>query len=214
LDIGQKERMKMKRHKLSAVIRTNKGRQVRREKQVPAVLYGRGMEAVQLAVPELEVNHFISHGSSNALIDLAVGKEQYTVMLKDLQLNRVKGTVLHVDFIVVDLGQKLTATVPVHLQGEAEGVKSGGVLQFQAREVEVKCLPTEIPHGFDLDISALNIGDSKTVADLMVAGDIEILTPETEVIVSVLAPRLADEQTETTETDDEMESPEQEPETE
>jgi len=205
----------MKRYKLNAEVRNGKGRQVRNNKQVPAVLYGRNLEPVNLAVPESEINHFINHGSANALIDLAVGQDAYTVMIKDLQRNRIKGDILHIDFYAVDLSQKLTASVPIHLIGEAEGVKAGGVLQHQTREVEVKCLPTAIPQGLDLDISLMGIGDTKTIADLTVAGDVEILTPPEEVIVSVLAPRLAEEEeTEATEGEEITETPEQEAETE
>jgi large subunit ribosomal protein L25 len=194
----------MQLHKLNAVIRTGKGRLVRRVDQVPAVLYGRDMDAVSLAVPEAEVNYFINHGSANALINLAVGQDSYTVMMKDLQRDWIKGSILHVDFYAVDLKQELVTTVPVHLRGEAAGIKEGGVLQHQTREVEVRCLPTDIPQGFDLDVSALNIGDTLTVADLDLGETkgVEILTPETEVVVSVLAPHIEEEETEETESED------------
>lgn len=189
----------MERYKLNAVLRSGKGRQVRREKQVPAVLYGPKMEAIQLALPQVDISHFVAHGSANSLVDLAVGQQTYTVMLKDIQRNKIRGDVQHIDFYAVDLEHKLTASVPIHLHGEPAGIKAGGVLQHQAREIEVRCLPAEIPQGFSLDISAMNIGDSRTVADLSVTGNIEILAPETEVIVSILAPRHAEE-TETTDT--------------
>ncbi|MGI6365787.1 MAG: 50S ribosomal protein L25 [Bacillota bacterium] len=205
----------MERYKLNAAIRTGKGRLVRRSKQIPAVLYGRNTETLNLAVPEAEVVHFINHGAPNALIDLVVAGETHTAMVKDLQRNKIKGEVLHIDFYAVDLKQELTTTVPIHLVGDAEGVRAGGILQQLTREIEVKCLPTEIPQSFDLDISAMNIGDTKTVADLEVTGNIEILTPEAEVIVSILAPRLAEEEEATETTDGETgETPEPEAETE
>lgn len=199
----------MERFTLNAVVRNSKGRQVRREKLVPAVLYGRGIEPSSLAVPEADINHFINHGSANALIDMAVGSESYTVMIKDLHRNKVKGNILHVDFYAVDLKQEITTAVVIHLQGEAEGVKAGGVLQHQTREIEVKCLPTAIPESFDVDISALNIGETLTVADLKVPQGVEVLSADTEVIVSVLAPRLTEE--DETETEETAEAPEQEP---
>ncbi len=208
----------MERYKLNATIRTGKGRQVRRENQVPAVLYGRNTETIQLAVPEAEIVHFINHGAPNTLIDLAVAGNSHTAMVKDLQRNKVKGDILHIDFYAVDLKQELTTTVPVHLTGEAEGVKTGGILQQQIREVEVKCLPTDIPQSYELDISALNVGDTMTVADLALMDNVEVLTAETETIVSILAPRLAEEEEETTETTDieeeVAETPEPEAETE
>lgn len=198
----------MKRYTLKAEIRAEKGRKVRRDALVPGVLYGRGVEPIQLALPEADVNHFTQHGTANMLIDLTAGKKKYTVMLKDLQRHRVKGDVLHLDFYAVDLEQKLTATVPIHLVGESPGVTEGGVLQQQTREIEVRCLPTEIPQGFELDISSIAIGDSRTVADIATLGDFEVLTPVTEVVVSVLAPRLEekdDDEHETEETEEEQE---------
>ncbi|MDD2281784.1 MAG: 50S ribosomal protein L25 [Eubacteriales bacterium] len=193
----------MKRYTLKADIRADKGHKVRRDNLVPAVLYGQGVEPIHLGLPEADVKQFVQRGTANMLIDLTAGKKKYTVMLKDLQRHRVKGDILHMDFYAVDLEQKLTATVPVHLIGEPLGVKEGGVVQQQTREVEVRCLPTEIPQGFELDISALAIGDSRTVADLSIEGDFEILTPETEVVVSVLAPRLeTEEEVETEETEE------------
>ncbi len=192
----------MKRYTLKADIRADKGHKVRRNNLVPAVLYGHGVGPIHLGLPEADVKQFVQHGTANMLIDLTAGKKKYTVMLKDLQRHRVKGDILHMDFYAVDLEQKLTATVPVHLIGEPLGIKEGGVVQQQTREVEVRCLPTEIPQGFELDISALAIGDSRTVADLAIEGDFEILTPETEVVVSVLAPRLETEEVETEETEE------------
>ena len=203
----------MKRHKLNAIVRTGKGRQLRRENLVPAVMYGQGMEAAVLAVPAADMKSFVQHGSINALIDLAVGDNTHTVMIKELQRDRIKDEVLHVDFYAVNLKEKLTTSVPIHLQGEAAGVKAGGVVQYQTREVEVNCLPTEIPDSFDLEISDMEIGDSKTVADLILTGDVEIMTPLTEVVVSIQAPRLEVE-TETTETDEMAPEQEQEPDTE
>ncbi|HBI56643.1 MAG TPA: 50S ribosomal protein L25 [Firmicutes bacterium] len=193
----------MKRYTLKADIRADKGHKVRRNNLVPAVLYGHGVGPIHLGLPEADVKQFVQHGTANMLIDLTAGKKKYTVMLKDLQRHRVKGDILHMDFYAVDLEQKLTATVPVHLIGEPLGIKEGGVVQQQTREVEVRCLPTEIPQGFELDISALAIGDSRTVADLAIEGNFEILTPETEVVVSVLAPRLeTEEEVETEETEE------------
>jgi large subunit ribosomal protein L25 len=205
----------MKRYSLTAVVRADKGYKVRRDKFVPAVLYGPGVEPIHLGLPEADVNQFMQRGTANMLIDLTAGKKKYTVMLKDLQRHRVKGDVLHMDFYAVDLEHKLTTSVPVHLIGESPGVKDGGILQQQTREIEVRCLPTEIPQGFEVDISTLAIGDSRTVADLSFEGDFEILTLETEVVVSVLAPRLETDEIEAEDTEEgQTEAPETETETE
>lgn len=183
----------MKQYALKADIRADKGYKVRRDAMIPGVLYGREVEPIHLSLPVADVNQLIQHGTANMLIDLTAGKKKYTVMLKDKQRHRIKGDILHLDFYAVDLEQKLTATVPLQLVGESPGVKEGGILQQQTREIEVRCLPTEIPQGFELDISSLGIGDSSTVADIVIPEEIEVLTPDTEVVVSILAPRLEEE---------------------
>ena len=205
----------MQRYILKAGTRAEKGYKVRREDLVPAILYGSGNAPVKLSLPKADVNQFLRWGTANMLIDLTAGDENYTVMLKELQRHRIRDEVLHMDFYVVDLTQKLNTLVPIHLIGESLGVKEeGGILQQQTRELEVRCLPTEIPQGFDLDINELSIGDSRTVADLSIEGDIEILTPSTEVIVSVLAPRLETEEEEEAEGVDEEQAEPAEAETE
>lgn len=197
----------MQRYALNAQLRTAKGRKARRDNFVPAVLYGAKVKPIHLNLANADVSQFIQRGTANMLIDLTAGAKKYTVMLKELQRHRIRGTVLHIDFYAVDLEHKLTALVPIHLVGDSPGVKAGGILQQQTREVEVRCLPTEIPQGFEVDISGLEIGDSQAVADLTIEGDFEILTAETEVVVSVLAPRF-DTETEPETEQDETEEPE------
>lgn len=192
----------MKLYTLNASARTDKGYKVRRDSLIPGVVYGSGVEPIHLSLPEADVNQFLQRGTANMLIELVLGTKKHTVMLKELQRHRVKGDVLHMDFYAVDLKHKLTTSVPVHLVGESPGAKEGGVLQQQTREIEVRCLPTEIPQAFELDISNLGIGDSKCVGDIQVLGEVEVITAETEVIVSVLAPRL--------ETEEEVEETEEE----
>lgn len=187
----------MKRYQLKATKRTVTGtaasRKLREQKQVPAVLYGRDMESVEISVPEANLLQIINQGSPNALIDLTVGRKKHITMLKDIQLHPIKGGIIHIDFYVVSMDRPITATVPIHIIGEAAGIGEGGTVQYQARDVEVKCLPGDIPERFDLDISALNIGDTKTVADLEFPDNIQLLTATDEVVVTVLAPRLLEE---------------------
>lgn len=180
----------MELYTLQGNIRTDKGYKVRRDNQVPGVIYGSGMEPIHVGLPEADISQLLQRGTANMLIELTAGKKKYTVMVKELQRHRVKGDVLHLDFYAVDLAHKLITAVPIHLVGESPGVKEGGILQQQTREIEVRCLPTEIPHAFEVDISDLEIGSSKAVGDMCLADDLEIITPETEVVVSILAPRL------------------------
>lgn len=193
----------MKRYKLRADKRTATGtgacRQLREQKMVPAVLYGRDMESVDISVSEADLLQIISQGSPNALIDLTVGRKKYITMLKEIQRHPIKGGIIHIDFYVVSMDRPITATVPIHIVGEAAGVSEGGTVQYQAREIQVKCLPGDIPERVELDVSALTIGDTRTIADLDLPEKVELLTPEDEVVVTVLAPRLVEEDADVTE---------------
>ncbi len=188
----------MKRYQLKATKRTDTGtgrsKRLREELQVPAVLYGRDMESEQISVSQSEVLQIINTGSANALIDLAVGRKKYTTMLKDIQLHPIKRDIIHIDFYVVAMDRPITTTVPISIIGEAAGVSEGGTVQYQAREVEVKCLPGDIPERIEFDISDLVIGDTRTVADLELPDSIELLTSEAEVVVTVLAPSMPEEE--------------------
>ncbi len=198
----------MKRYQLKATKRaetgTSSSRQLRQQLHVPAVLYGRDMESEQISVSQSEVLQIINTGSANALIDLSVGRKKYTTMLKDIQLHPIKRDITHIDFYVVAMDRPITTTVPISIVGEAAGVSEGGTVQYQAREIEVKCLPGDIPERIEFDVSELVIGDTRTVADLELPEDIELLTPESEVVVTVLAPRMPEEE----ELEDEGELPE------
>lgn len=177
------------------------GRQLRTEGKIPAVIYGKGSDnlLVQMNVKELK-GALHSGKGRNALFEInfegskAAGKT--TVMLRDLQVDPLKGNLLHADFYQVAMGEKIHAQAPVHLVGEASGVKAGGLLQQQIREIAIECLPGDIPEAINLDVSGLEVGHSLTVKDVTVSPNIKILAEEQGVIVSCLSPRVMDEATE------------------
>ncbi len=171
-------------------------RRLRSEGFVPGIVYGRGKEAVPVAVNGKDLAGVLALPTGmNTLIDLAVGKERDTVIIKDLAREILfRERYSHVDFLRISLAEKITVQVPVHLTGEPEGVKEGGILQQAMRELTVKCLPADIPEQIELDVSNLAVGESLTVADLKVGGDMEIVSDPSELVVTVLAPRAAGEE--------------------
>ncbi len=169
---------------------------LRREDNIPAVIYGRNKETKPILLNGKEFRQVLStEAGSNVVIDLSVTNgqdqdgEEETVMIKEIQRDiLVPERLLHVDLIRISLTEKLTVNVPIDLVGEPEGVKEGGVLQELKREVEVSCLPTAIPDQIEMDISQLKIGDNLTAQDLTLPEGVELLEDPEETLVSVLIP--------------------------
>ncbi|MDW7729381.1 MAG: 50S ribosomal protein L25 [Bacillota bacterium] len=173
--------------------------QLRVEEKVPAVIYGRGEETLPLLVDGRTLRQVLTSGGSNVLVDLAVkakGKKtrQETVMFKDIQRDILyQDRILHVDFIRISMTDKIEVAVHLNFVGEPAGADEGGVLSLVSREVQVKCLPGDIPEQFDIDISGLNIGDSVTADSLVLEGELELITPHDAVLAQVLAPMAEEE---------------------
>ena len=179
---------------------TTKGhlRQLRQDGFVPGIVYGRNKESMPVTVDSKDLMNVISQPSGmNTLVELVSDNIQDTVMVKELTRDILyHDRLTHIDFIRISLEDKLEVNVPVQLVGEPRGIKEGGMIQQSMREVTMKCLPTDIPELVELDVSGLDIGQSLTVADLAVPGDTEVLSDPAEVIVTVLAPRIAEEEAE------------------
>jgi len=184
--------------KLKAQIRKTVGngpaRLLRREGRVPAVLYGSKIETILLSIDIKDFEHILKEASvGSVLLNLQIqnGKtSSRSAMIKELQTHPVSGQFLHVDFYEIDMQKKITAKVPVVAKGKSIGVEVGGLLQYARRELEVLCLPTEIPEAIEVDISDLDIGDSIHVEDISLAGDIEIPADTNFTLVTILAPKV------------------------
>lgn len=181
---------------------TGKGgaRKIRAQGEVPAVVYGLGTESRNLAVKKGDIWEAIQgEAGLNVLIDLQVvdGKEKdsHLVMIKEVQRHPFKEMILHVDFLMVARDETVTMKVPIKIVGEQEsvGLKNGGTLQHSLWDVEVECLPADIPEGLSLDVSSLDIGDSLRVSDLDPPGEVSILVGPEDVVVNILAPRIVTE---------------------
>ena len=179
--------------KLNVNVRDGRGkgaaRQARISGRVPAVVYGRGIEPIAIDVDRREfLTALHTDAGMNVLLELQVGSEKILTLARELQRDPVKGTLLHADFVKIDVTQAVDVEVPVHVTGEAAGVKEGGVLEQPLFTVHVRCLPTDVPEGIDVDISHLNIGDSLRVGDLPTSETWEITNDPDTPVVTIAAP--------------------------
>ena len=176
---------------------TGKGaaRSLRREGKVPGVIYGHGREAESVTVDTATLNKvLVGISAATAIVDVTVdGRAPVKALIREIQRDPVAGTVLHLDLQHISLTERITVEVPIVLLGTPYGVKEGGgILEHLLREVEVECLPTDIPSKLEVDVSALQIGDSLHVSDLKVENG-EILTEATRAIAAVVPPTVLEE---------------------
>lgn len=181
---------------IAAQLRTSRGkneaRRLRAQGLIPAVLYGAGQEAVALVVePNAMLKILHSNTGHNTIFDVAVqGGETTPVMIVDWQLDPVKDRLLHVDLKRIDMSKRLRVSVPVQPQGEAKGVKQqGGLLEIVTREIEIECLPDEIPEHFTVDVTELMIGQALRAGEVPLSGSMKLLSPPDSVIAHVVALR-------------------------
>ena len=168
---------------------------VRRQGLVPAVVYGLGQDTVPVSVPSRELVHILAGAAgANTLITLKVDGSDQLALARQIQKHPVKGTLLHVDFIRVRADQEIQADVPVHLLGEAEGVKNGGVLEQALFTVSIEAKPADIPNALEVDISSLDIGGAVHVSDLVVPRGVKLNHEPEELVAQVAAPRVAEEE--------------------
>jgi large subunit ribosomal protein L25 len=146
----------------------NDARRVRREGKIPAVVYGAGKNALTVSVDPRQVSRILhSETGHNTVFDLAMDGERTKAMIVDWQYEPIKGSLLHIDLKRIAMDQKLRVNIPIELVGEPAGVKQqGGILEQIAREVEVECLPGDIPNAIDLDVSELVFGTVLRISDL------------------------------------------------
>jgi large subunit ribosomal protein L25 len=175
-------------------------KKMRREGIVPAVIYGPTIETTPLEINFKDLSKILdTGGSENVLIDVKIEGVKKTalsktVIIKDVQRDPLKGTIKHVDLFEVQMDKVIRVSVPIHITGEAKGVEVGGILQHETRELEIECLPSDIPESINVDVTDLDIGDSFHVSDLAVAENIKILVDGEHNIVSVATPQKEEEE--------------------
>jgi len=165
----------------------NTARRVRMEGRIPAVVYGAGKESAPVTVDPRQVLRILhSESGHNTIFDLALDSDRVKAMIVDWQFEPLKGRLLHVDLQRIAMDKKLTVTVPIVLKGEAAGVKQeGGILEQIIREIEIECLPADIPKSIDVDISHLVFGIEVRVKDLPHSDKLKFLTDENQMIAHI-----------------------------
>lgn len=180
---------------LTAEKRTVIGKQVkalRRQGKLPAVIYGHHIQPVAITLDTRETSRMLAGITPSHLITIKVGKENHTVLVREKQRHPVQGVLIHIDFLAVSMTEKLRANVYIELVGDAPAVKEfDGILVTGVEELEVECLPKDLPERIQVDISSLRqIGDSLQVRDIQLPDAVEILTDPAEMVVLVTAPAI------------------------
>jgi large subunit ribosomal protein L25 len=172
-----------------AILGSAESRRLRRQGLIPGVLYGKDAP-VAISIPERDLRTALTGaGGLNAVLDVVVeGGNAHASVLKEYQLDKVRGTVTHVDLQEVRLDQPIHATVPLHVTGEAAGTKEGGVLNQVLTELNVEALPMEVPASVDFDVSALHLGESAHLSQVALPDGVKLLDDGEAVFVTVQQP--------------------------
>ncbi len=168
-------------------------KKLRRDGRVPAVVYGGHRDPVAITVDRKSVSELIQkseHGIRSVfLLKMAGTDQQRHAMIKDVTINPISRKMMHIDFIRVVMDELVRVTVPVHVNGTAIGVKEGGLLDFQVRELHVECLPNAIPDSVEVDVSPLGAHDYFRVKDLQLPEGVKVLDDPERVVVGVTIAR-------------------------
>jgi large subunit ribosomal protein L25 len=192
----------MERVRLEAEVRKRVGKEIARklraQGKIPAILYGRGISPLPLAVEAKSLEAALrTAAGGNVLLDVVIREDaaerSELAMIAEVQRHVLRQNILHVDLHRVSLEERVRARVPVLLRGEAPGVRAGGVLEQHLREVEIEALPTELPAHLEVDVSGLQVGQVLHVRDIRPPEGVTVLTPGDETLVTVSAPEAAEE---------------------
>ncbi len=183
---------------ITATKRTVTGKRVNKLRiagNLPAVLYGHKVETQAIEINERDFSKALKTAGESTIVNLVVDGKSQPVLIHDVQHHYLTEAPIHVDFFAVNMTEKLKVKVPLHFIGESMAVKSlGGTLVKNLAEVEVECLPADLPHAIEVDITAItNFEEVIRLSDLKVADKVEILGNPQELVVSVVAPRSEEE---------------------
>jgi len=191
---------------------TGKGaaRKLRENNRIPAIFYGPETDTIKLSVDYPELESMLKQAASeNIILDLKIksGKRGETkkAMLKELQVDPIKDTYLHVDFYEISMTQEITVPIPIHLVNTPIGVTEGGVLQHVRRELTISCMPDDLPGPLEVDVSGLDIGDSLHIRDIVLPESIKLEEEDHLTVAVVAAPTVREEDLEEAEEELEVE---------
>ncbi len=185
----------------------------RRKGYIPAIIYGHEISPQPVSVPLKDFVHLTHQvGHAGIVVNLNLEGKKLPALIKEITLDPVKDSYLHIDFQQIRLDEKVSTYIPVVLKGEeiSPGLKMGGVLQHGLSEIEIEALPKDLPENFEIDISTFQIGDSCKVADLTPPPGVTILENPEEVILTILPPTVYKEAIEEVVEEEEAEKPAEE----
>ena len=202
---------------VNALVREDQGkgasRRLRKEEKVPSIIYGGTKEPLMISLNIHEITHLLEDENTfTSVLDLVVGKSKDSVVIKDIQRHPAKNTVFHVDFLRVDAKHALVTTTPLHFIGmeENEAIRLGNMLNQFVVSIEISCLPQDLPHGINVDVTNLELGEHLTLTDLILPEGVIITSLQHEdieahdqTICSVSEPKLIVEEEEEEEEEEE-----------
>ena len=205
---------------VNALVREDQGkgasRRLRKEEKVPSIIYGGTKEPLMISLNIHEITHLLEDENTfTSVLDLVVGKSKDSVVIKDIQRHPAKNTVFHVDFLRVDAKHALITTTPLHFIGveENEAIRLGNMLNQFVVSIEISCLPQDLPHGINVDVTNLELGEHLTLTDLILPEGVIITSLQHEdieahdqTICSVSEPKLIAEEEEEEEEEEGLES--------
>lgn len=171
----------------------------RQNGRIPGVLYGEGKPVEHITVNARDFSHFVLKNGLGKLVSLDIQKGKKTnkeqVLIKECQRHPLKGNIMHIDFFRVAMDHLVTLKAPIHLAGEDKRPRDGAVLELVIHELEISCLPGNIPNGITVDVSKLRMGAGLHVKDIVVPEGVRITTPAEEMIVLANSPTVGGEPT-------------------
>ena len=162
---------------------TRESRRLRRTGKLPGIIYGHGQTPQPVIVPAREISSLIEHGTH--VVELKVAGEPKQVLIKEVQFDHLGDSVLHVDFALVDLNERIELSVPLEFKGTPVGTQEGGLLEMQLVDLEVECTVVQIPHSIRVNVAELKVGDNLHVSDLVLPAGVKAVTPADAIVASV-----------------------------
>lgn len=166
-------------------------KKLRNNEKIPAILYGKGFDSIPLALDYKEFIHSYRESTGHqSFIFLTVNGKEHRTLIKEMQIDPLSRKIMHIDFQEIYAGQKIDVKIPINLVGDAPGIIEGGIFEMHLRELEIKCLPKDLPDSFELDVSKLQIFESIHVEDIVEKfPDVDILHIPSTPIISILLPK-------------------------
>jgi len=189
-------------------------RALRRQGLIPAVLYGPKRDSVPLTISPLDLDKiYKDSGSERVILNLKIengGTQKATVVVKEVQASPVTGQYLHIDFYEISLNEEIVVNVPVEVTGRSKGVERGGFLQVVRHELEISCLPTDMPDKIEIDVTSLDIGDSIHIGEVNLGDKVKLLADTGLTVATVVPPTVEEEEVPEEELEEVEETPAEE----